>query len=69
MVPYVSKKYFDQKGTFWSFLLFWGISMLFVCDSEGPTTTKSEQIEDMGVGVDHKKFGEKLDPLVRVWCR
>ena len=31
--------------------------------TSGPTTTKSEQIEGMGVGVDHKKFGGKIRPL------
>jgi hypothetical protein len=34
-----------------------------------PTTTKSEQIKGMGIGVDHEKFGEKIDPLVCLWCR
>jgi hypothetical protein len=28
--------------------------------TSGPTTTKSEQIKSMGIGVDHEKFGEKI---------
>jgi hypothetical protein len=33
--------------------------------TSGPTTTKSELIEGMGIGVDHEKFGEEN---LTHWC-